>query len=336
MSLAFVRPCQVSFTASKTRSTAPSHSTSRSGSGARNMMAGTVPTPSVAKKRRWLPSAPTRERLRMLTPRAAKRGFLLPWPNGCRASSDAMVSTESSPRPMTAVTSSVETNCSAGSSASTPSSRSRNSSRRDASQVTPTAPACPPKRIRQSEHCSTAWKRSTEPTERPLPRATPSTTEKRMAGTWNRLTMREATMPLTPSCQPSPPTTMAWEPSWGSSSIAAMAEAVSSDSMARRSVFVSSSLVASSCASRASSTMSRSKATSVVPMRPAALRRGMMENGSESAVAWEISMFAVAASAAMPGRGLAFIRAMPSATRARFSPCSSIMSESVPSMATSV
>ena len=50
MSLGLVRPCQVSFTASKTRSTAPSQAAARSTSGARNMMAGTQVMPSVAKK----------------------------------------------------------------------------------------------------------------------------------------------------------------------------------------------------------------------------------------------------------------------------------------------
>ena len=143
-------------------------------------------------------------------------------------------------------------------------------------------------------------------------------------------------MPLTPSCQSSPPTTTQRAPARPSASILAIASSVSRDSMARRSAFVSSSCVASSSASRSSEAMSRSNATSVVPIRPAAFRRGMMEKGSESEVASASWMFAVAASAAMPGRGHAFMRSRPSATSARFSPCSSIMSERVPSMATSV
>ena len=44
-------------------------------------------------------------------------------------------------------------------------------------------PRMPPKRTSMSEHCSTAWKRSTVPTERPDPRATPSCTENTIEGT---------------------------------------------------------------------------------------------------------------------------------------------------------
>ena len=147
------------------------------------MIAGTQLAPSVATKRTCAPSAPTRARFLMLTPTEASSGFLLPWPKGWRSSSEAMLSTESSPSRTMAVTSPVSSNCSSGSSSSARHRRSRNSSTRAASQVTPTAPACPPKRTSTSEHCSTAWKRSTEPTERPDPRATPSVTEKTMAGT---------------------------------------------------------------------------------------------------------------------------------------------------------
>ena len=184
MSLGFVRPCQVSSTASKTRSTTLSVAQAREQSGTRNMIAGTDETPSVARKRRWAPSAPTRERFFMVTPRTAKSGFLLPWPNGCSASSAAIEERLSSERRTTAVTSPRDSNSSAGRVSSTDSRRARNSSRREASQVTPTAPAWPPKRTRRSEHCSTARNRSTEPTERPDPRAMPSWMVKRMVGTW--------------------------------------------------------------------------------------------------------------------------------------------------------
>ena len=62
----------------------------------------------------------------------------------------------------------------------------------------------------------------------------------------------------------------------------------------------------------------------------------MMEKGRPSAVTWEMSWPAVAARATKPGRVTRRMRARPSATRARFSPWSSIMSESVPSVATSM
>ena len=151
--------------------------------GVRNMMAGTPHAPSVATKRRCSPPAPTHERLLMQTPRAASSGFLLPWPKGWSISRASMVGTVSSSSPTTAAISSCETNWSAGSSDTTSPRRSRKSSRFSASMVTPTAPACPPKRSVRSAHCSTAWKRSTDPTERPEPRATPSEMVKRMAGT---------------------------------------------------------------------------------------------------------------------------------------------------------
>ena len=184
MSLERVLPCQVSLTASKTRSTGPSQSTARSIWGARNMMADAPPKPSVAKKRRWLAPCPTRERLRMATPRAAKSGRLLPWPKGWSASREAMSSTFISSRVTSAVTSPLSWKSSASRGARARSRASAKAGRLFSSQVTPTAPEWPPKRTSRSEHCSTARKRSTEPTERPEPRAMPSLTEKTIAGTW--------------------------------------------------------------------------------------------------------------------------------------------------------
>ena len=183
MSFGFVLPCHVSLTGSNTRSTAPSQSTARSMCGVRNMMAATLLTPSVATKRRWLPLPPTFARLRIVTPRVPNSGFLLPWPNGCITSSASMFSTVISSSPTSAVTSPRSSNSSSGSASITSSSDCLNESRLAASHVTPTAPACPPKRTSSSEHCSTAWNRSTEPTERPDPRAMPSEMENRIAGT---------------------------------------------------------------------------------------------------------------------------------------------------------
>ena len=62
----------------------------------------------------------------------------------------------------------------------------------------------------------------------------------------------------------------------------------------------------------------------------------MSEKESESAVMVERSVRASAARAMYPGRVVARICAMPSATSARFSRVSCIMSETVPSAATSV
>ena len=71
-------------------------------------------------------------------------------------------------------------------------------------------------------------------------------------------------------------------------------------------------------------------------MRPAALSLGTSEKGSESASMVARSQLATAARATRPGRSVWRMRSMPSATRARFSRVSSIMSEMVPSVATSV
>ena len=68
----------------------------------------------------------------------------------------------------------------------------------------PMAKAWPPKRVKRSAQLSMAlssWKPSTE---RPEPWATPSSTLTTMAGLAVRSTTREARMPMTPRCQPSP------------------------------------------------------------------------------------------------------------------------------------
>ena len=82
-----------------------------------------------------------------------------------------------------AVTSPEASNSSSGSSAITFDKRFLKASIFAVSTVTPTAPWWPPKRTVRSAHCSTAWNKSTEPTERPEPRATPSWMVNRMQGT---------------------------------------------------------------------------------------------------------------------------------------------------------
>ena len=75
--------------------------------------------------------------------------------------------------------------------------------------VTPTAASCPPKRVSRSDVDSTAANRLTDPTERPEPRASSPSIVNSSDGTPYALTRRLATMPFTPSCQPSPATTSA-------------------------------------------------------------------------------------------------------------------------------
>ncbi len=147
--------------------------------------------------------------------------------------------------------------------------------------------------------------------------------------------MRLATMPLTPSCHPSPPNTRQGPPSY-SSAARAVTEAAMDASVARRSSLMASRRPASVAASTGSWETSRSNATSTSPMRPAALRRGTSENGRSSASMEERSARLEAASATRPGREVRRMDATPSATRARFSPTSSIMSLTVPRLARSV
>ena len=76
-----------------------------------------------------------------------------------------------------------------------------------AGSAKPTAKACPPKRVKRSAQVSMALSNWNPSTDRPEPCAMPSSTLMTSAGLAVRSTTREARMPMTPRCQPSPSTT---------------------------------------------------------------------------------------------------------------------------------
>ena len=214
-------------------------------------------------------------------------------------------------------------------------SRCLNAGRFPTGRVTPTAAPWPPKRVSKSLADSIASKRLTFPTERPLPRAWPSSMVNRSTGTPYSPTKRDATMPFTPSCHPSPATTSTRSPAYSRCAWAS-ATSESSASIWRRRVFTASSFCASRLASSKLSDMSKSSASAASSMRPAALSRGTSEKLRFVEVSALPSMPETAASAAMHGRGASFIWRSPSDTRARFSSRIGMRSATVPNVAKSV
>ena len=85
--------------------------------------------------------------------------------------------------------------------------RARNSGTRAASIVRPAACLWPPNRRNRSAQRSSAASMSKAGMLRHDPCATSPSTDSTIAGLWNASTSFEATMPMTPRCQPSPPTT---------------------------------------------------------------------------------------------------------------------------------
>ena len=83
----------------------------------------------------------------------------------------------------------------------------RSSRMRAASSVRPAACLWPPNRISRCAQRSSAPSMSKRGMLRHDPCATPSSTDSTMAGRWNASTSFDATMPMTPRCQPSPATT---------------------------------------------------------------------------------------------------------------------------------
>ena len=166
---------------------------------------------------------------------------------------------------------------------------------------------------------------------RPDPLADSPARARTMAGRSKRSTRRAATMPTTPSCQPSPATTMAPAARISSGSASCWATAASriSRSTSRRSAFSSQSSAAIGSAVSRSGARSSSSARSACASRPAALMHGASVNPSARAPTVRGSMPAAAHSAAIPGRGRSRIARRPRATRRRLSPVSGTASATV-------
>ena len=174
-----------------------------------NMMAPTLAAPSTIWHDRWFFSTPTAWRESRRTLRAKKRGVGFVRPKGAKRESAWTFCNVSSPSSTCASTSIWGWKLSSGSVSMYSHKRRENSSSFAVGSVMPTAPPWPPKRVSKSEHDSMALNKFTLPTLRPEPRASSPSMVNRIVGTPYSFTKREATMPFTPSCQPSPPTTSA-------------------------------------------------------------------------------------------------------------------------------
>ena len=154
----------------------------------------------------------------------------------------------------------------------------RSSFTRPASIVRPAACLWPPNRANRSAQRSSAPSMSNAGMLRHDPWATLSSTESTIAGRWKASTSFEATIPMTPRCQPSPDTTrIERAPTSGSLCTIFFAATRISASSACRRIFSPSSCSASCRTSspKASSAARRRRvAMSGVLIRPAALTRG--------------------------------------------------------------
>ena len=133
----------------------------------------------------------------------------------------------------------------------------------------------PPKRPRCSEQAEMPATRSKEGIERALPRPSSPSKEITTTGRHTRSARRDATIPITPACQPSPAMTTARSRAGSySRTSASSASSVVRSSTSRRSRLFVSRVSASRSASSWSSVSRRRSASIGSPTRPAALMRG--------------------------------------------------------------
>ncbi len=149
----------------------------------------------------------------------------------------------------------------------------------------PMAKAWPPKRVNRSAQLSMALSKWKPSTERPEPWATPSSTLTTMAGLAVRSTTREARMPMTPRCQPSPSITSSRSAASSASRLPEVFQSAERGaSVSRRSRFSRSSLAASSVARAASRVENSSITSEATSIRPAALMRGARRKATSKPV----------------------------------------------------
>ena len=213
------------------------------------------------------------------TPRAANTGRGLPAPNGASdrmpAATPPVISRNARPPSMR----SRGIRSSGPSVSSATSLTARRSARiRLASRVRPAACLWPPKRVSRWAQRSSAPSMSKREKLRHEPCAMPSSTDRTIAGRWNVSISFDATIPITPRCQPSPATTrIDRAPTSGSVWTIFLAAARISASSSWRLTFSPSSCSASCRASSASASSSARKSRAAMSgelMRPAALTRG--------------------------------------------------------------
>ena len=153
-----------------------------------------------------------RRRPRRTHPGTTRLTSGLPLPNGCRVSSASAVGSVRSRTPTTASTTRTRARVIAGADRlgrrGEPARNAGDLGARPAA-ARPRRRGHPTARASRSPTATSAW-RSTPGRLRPEPLATSPSIVTTIAGRPNRSTSREATMPTTPSCQPSPATTIAY------------------------------------------------------------------------------------------------------------------------------
>ena len=263
-------------------------------------------------------------------------GCGLPIPNGRSSSRSSARARPSSPPGTTASTRSTGIRSSGDSAAAAcAASARRKGSTAAASSSTPAAMRWPPKRTSCPEQAARPACRSYAEMLRPEPRPPPSPSSAITThGRRQRSTSRDATIPTTPGCQPSPATTIA--PSCACGAQAASAANRMRVSASRRSRLRRSSSRATSPARAASSVRSSSRAASARCMRPAALMRGPRRNPSECSESSPGATAPTSIRARRPGLRVRPSATTPSRTMRRFSPRSGTRSQTVASAASSM
>ena len=211
---------------------------------------------------------------------------------------------------------------------------SRKASRFSACSERPAAARCPPKLSRCSEQASSAASRSKPGMLRPLPRPPPSpSSETTTTGRWWRSTRREATIPTTPGCQPSPARTSPGASRRSLRQLPPRRLGRRIDlALPRPPLRVGPpQLVAISSARPSSSVSISSTPASARYSRPAALIRGASRNARSPSSSRVGSHFEAAISARSPSRRARRISASPRLTSDRFSPTNGTTSATVAS-----
>ncbi len=194
--------------------------------------------------------------------------------------------------------------------------------------VSPAAALCPPYLSRSGAHATSPSRMLHDLTPRAEPLPTSPSMAMMTTGRENLSTRREATMPITPGCQPSQESTMALPVSEPASMSSACLSV--SASIFWRDAFSLPSLAASSTASFASSLTSSRRATEAQATRPAAFILGAIWKAMFSAVTLPGLRSTEFLSARSPGRRVFSSSFSPKLTSTLFSSTRGTMSATVP------
>ena len=198
--------------------------------------------------------------------------------------------------------------------------------------------AWPPKRISRSAQAVMQPCRLKPGTLRPLPLPSPfSAMETIITGRPYFSTRREATIPMTPWCQPLPHSSMTRSSVRPGSAASISSTAFSIFcSVSWRRALISFSRWARTAARAGSSHRTSCKAAAALSIRPAALSRGAMPKLTLSAVTGLPARPTSSSRAARPGRSVCCRCCRPALTMVRFSPVRGMTSAMVPMAARSL